>query len=226
MDNYFEMLLQDIRIKDNLTACINCGVCTAICPAAEYYEYEPRTIVVTVQSGDNNKIKELLESDTIWYCGQCMSCKTRCPRQNCPGIIIEALRYLSQKTGLFVKSKKGRQQIYVKETIGENILNLGYCVHPSTVKPERHPEQGPVWEWIYENREEIFSYLGANYEKDGAGTLRKISPEVLDEIRSIFDVTGGLELFEEIEKYSRNAARELGYTEEEFEKYINDIIEE
>jgi len=226
MEDYFKILSEDVRIKDNLTACINCGVCTAICPAAEYYEYEPRTIVVTVQSGDNQKIKELLESDTIWYCGQCMSCKTRCPRQNCPGMIISALRYLSQKTGLFVKSKKGRQQIYIKNSVGKNILEIGYCMHPSRINPDEHPEQGPVWEWIYQNREEFYASLGANYEKDGAGTLRKIPNGVLDEIKSIFEVTGGIELLENIEKYSRIKAQELGYKNGEFDKYINDVIEE
>jgi len=75
---------------------MNCGICTGICPAAEYYHYDPRQVVDLVQSRNNEVIRELLKSETIWYCGQCMSCKTRCPRGNTPGMVIMALRKLSQ----------------------------------------------------------------------------------------------------------------------------------
>jgi len=36
MGDYFSMLKQDVRFKEGLKACMNCGVCTAICPAAEF----------------------------------------------------------------------------------------------------------------------------------------------------------------------------------------------
>ena len=50
MENYYELLMQDIRFEEGLNACMNCGVCTAICPAAEFYDYDPRKIVDTVQT--------------------------------------------------------------------------------------------------------------------------------------------------------------------------------
>ncbi|MDT8309695.1 MAG: 4Fe-4S dicluster domain-containing protein, partial [Bacteroidales bacterium] len=106
----YKKLQQDVRLIEGLHACMNCGICTAICPAAEYYDYDPRTVAVMVQSGNNEKIATLLESDYIWYCGQCMSCKSRCPRNNCPGLIISVLRKISQETGSFIKSSMGRQQ--------------------------------------------------------------------------------------------------------------------
>lgn len=115
---------------------MNCGVCTAICPAAEFYNYDPRVIVETVQRGNEEEIEELLKSDTIWYCGECMSCKTRCPRCNTPGLVIMALRKISQELGYFVYSEKGRQQYALKHVIGESILKRGYCVTPDLVKPE------------------------------------------------------------------------------------------
>ncbi len=103
------MLKEDYRIKEGLKTCINCGTCTAICPAAEFYRYDPRKIVDTVQRGNDSDIEELLKSDVIWYCGECMSCVTRCPRKNGPGLVIMALRNLSAKLGYFVHSEKGRQ---------------------------------------------------------------------------------------------------------------------
>ncbi|MDP4222082.1 MAG: 4Fe-4S dicluster domain-containing protein [Bacteroidota bacterium] len=212
MENYLDLLKQDIRFEEGLNACMNCGVCTAICPAAEFYNYDPRNIVDLVQSGDNEEIEKLLKSDTIWYCGECMSCKTRCPRGNAPGLIIMALRGLSQDLGFFVESEKGRQQLAIKRTVGEWILKYGYCLYLEGVGTDMHPEQGPVWDWIQSNWSEVFKRLGANYKGDGPGILRKIPKEALDEIKKIFDVTGGTKRFEKIEEYSRKKADELDLT--------------
>lgn len=209
MGNLLNRLKEDIRFEEGLKSCMNCGVCTAICPAAEFYNYDPRLMVNLVQSGDEETLLELLKSDTIWYCGQCMSCKTRCPRGNVPGLIIMTLRKLSQEEGYFTESEKGRQQFAIKRTIGENILKYGYCVVPQEVKPHLHPEQGPVWEWVYENTDEVMNRFGGNFGGSGPGVLRKIEEETLQEIDRIFEVTGGHELFDKIEVYSRNKAKQM-----------------
>ena len=209
MENYNELLKQDIRFEEGLNACMNCGVCTAICPAAEFYNYDPRQIVDTVQSADNVEMEKLLKSDSIWYCGECMSCKTRCPRGNAPGLVIMALRALSQELGFFTESEKGRQQLAIKRTVGESILNSGYCVHLDMITPELHPEQGPNWEWVFENRSELVNRLGGNFKGDGPGILRKIPEETLNELRKIFEVTGGIRRYEKIEFYSKKKAIEL-----------------
>jgi heterodisulfide reductase subunit C1 len=205
----YKRLQSDIRLHEGLRACINCGTCTAICPAASFYNYDPKRIATLVQSGKDEEIEKLLKSETIWYCGECMSCKTRCPRGNTPGLIIMALRALSQELGYFVESEKGRQQLAIKRTVGQWILDTGYCLYLHGVTTEMHPEQGPVWDWIQENWEELFDRLGANYKGEGTGILRKIPEEALDEIRKIFAVTGGEERFDKIEKYSRIKAEEL-----------------
>ncbi len=213
MGKYFDCLKEDVRFQEGLSACMNCGVCTAVCPAAEFYNYDPRQIVDTVQSGDDKKIEDLLSGEQIWYCGECMSCKPRCPRGNTPGYIIQSLRTLSQKTGLFVKSEKGRQQLAIKRTVGQNILDLGYCIHPTRIDPEKHPEQGPVWEWINSRPKDVFDRFGDSYDSGNPGAMRRIDDQSLAEIRQIFDETGGTEFFELIEKYSAEAAARMGMTE-------------
>lgn len=225
MVNYFEMLMGDIRFVEGLNSCMNCGICTAICPAAEIYNYDPRVICNIIQTKDNANIEELLKSETIWYCGQCMSCKTRCPRGNTVGMLIQALRSLSQELGFFTESEKGRQQLYLKRTVGQWILDHGYCLFLKGVTTDAHPEQGPVWDWIQENWDDIFERLGANFQKDGPGILRKIPEEALDEIRSIFEETGGMNRFEKIEKFSAQKAKEMkltldGSLENEYIKHI------
>ncbi len=222
----YQKLTQDIRLAEGLKSCMNCGVCTAICPAAEFYDYDPRMIAGIVQSKDESRIEELLKSDVIWYCGECMSCKTRCPRGNTPGLIIMALRSLSQELGFFTESEKGRQQLAIKRVVGENIVNKGYCILPENLVPELHPELGPVGEWIYENRKDVYERVGANYNGEGVGALRKIPQESLDEIHQIFDITGGLERFEQIEHFSKQKAKEMGFEEsgDNYSDYINHIF--
>jgi heterodisulfide reductase subunit C len=210
MESLYNQLLKDIRFVEGMNACMNCGVCTAICPAAEFYNYDPRKIVDDVQEKKDDVIEHLLKSDVIWYCGECMSCKTRCPRGNAPGLIIMALRALSQELGYFVESEKGRQQIAIKRTIGEWILNTGYCVYIDGISTALHPEQGPIWEWVQENRADLLTRLRGNYKGDGPGILRKIPDETLEELKRIFDVTGGSERFEKIERFSKKKADELG----------------
>jgi heterodisulfide reductase subunit C len=222
----YQELTKDVRFEEGLKSCMNCGVCTAICPAAEFYEYDPRIIAGIVQSKDEKRIEELLKSDTIWYCGECMSCKTRCPRTNTVGLIIMALRSLSQELGYFAESEKGRQQLAIKRVVGENIVKRGYCVLPENLVPEMHPEQGPVGEWIYENKEEVLARVGANYNGDGEGALRKIPQESLDEIHRIFEVTGGYERFDKIEFFSKRKAESMGFTENgnNYSDYIGHIF--
>ncbi|MBP8958865.1 MAG: 4Fe-4S dicluster domain-containing protein [Bacteroidales bacterium] len=210
MEGLYNQLLEDVRFREGMNACINCGVCTAICPAAEFYNYDPRKIVNEVQKKDDEVIEALLKSDTIWYCGECMSCKTRCPRGNTPGLIIMALRALSQKTGYFTESEKGRQQFAIKRTIGENIFNYGYCVAAYAVNPDMHPEQGPIWRYIIDHSKEIYERLGVKYDELGEGPLRKIPEDAKEELRKIFEVTGGSDFMKEIEKHSKRKAKELG----------------
>jgi len=196
----YDQIASDVRFKEGLKSCMNCGVCTAICPAAEFSDYDPRVLLSIVQSKDEAEIEKILKSDIIWLCGQCMSCKTRCGRGNCPGQIVSVLRKVSQENGFFLFSKKGKQQLEVIQSIGKNIFTYGYCVHPEALIPEKHPEQGSVWEWMYHNKEKVYEKLGANLDQDGAGTLRKISVESMNELMAIFEVTGGTDFIRKVQE--------------------------
>ena len=218
MDHLFEELEKDYRFREGYHTCINCGTCTAVCPAAEFYRYDPRKIVAIVQTRDDAEIEALLRSDTIWYCGECMSCVTRCPRRNGPGLVIMALRDLSIRLGYFTESEKGRQILPLTHTFARNILNYGYCVHPETFRWEDHMESGPVWKWHTEHLEQSLARQGANYMGEGPGVLRRIPQASLDELKAIFDVTGATERIRLVEEYSAAKAREMGMSMEEYER--------
>lgn len=219
----FKMLMEDVRMREGLKACMNCGVCTAICPAAEFYDYDPRQIVETVQSRDNERIEVLLRSETIWYCGQCMSCRPRCPRGNTPGYIIQALRYLSQKLGYFTESEKGRQQLALKRTIGHNIIAHGYCLVPQEILPDLHPEQGPVWRWVHSHDKDIYPLFTSSYRTEGAGALRKVDEKSMEELHNIFKLSGGSDFFDLIEEHSDRKARQMGY-DGATEEYLHEVF--
>ncbi len=216
METLYEQLAKDVRFQEGMNACINCGTCTAICPAAEFYDYDPRRIVDLVQSKNEAEIERLLRSDAIWFCGECMSCVTRCPRKNAPGLIIMAMRSLSQDLGFFTDSEKGRQQIALKRAIGESILDTGYCLYRRNISYEAHPEAGPIWKWGTEHVDALYKRLGANLDGDGPGVLRKIPQEDLDELKRIFEVTGGMERYEKIERYSAEKATEMGLSMDDY----------
>ncbi len=209
MPTLYEELEKDVRYKEGLNACINCGICTAVCPAAAVSDYDPRQIVNTVQENDEVELEKLLKSDYIWRCGECLSCKTRCPRGNVPCYIVQALRGLSIEKGFFMESEQGRKQLAIKRTVGDHILQYGYCVYIDEVDLETYPEQGPVWKWMRENRESMMKRLGTSYGENRAGTLRNTAKESLDDLKKIFDETGGTARFEKIEKYSSAMAKKL-----------------
>ena len=216
MGKLYEQLTKDYRIKEGLNACINCGTCTAICPAAEFYQYDPRRIVDIVQSKDEQAIEELLKSETIWYCGECMSCVTRCPRKNAAGLIIMALRNLSIETGLFMESEKGRQMYILCKDLNYNVLNYGYCVYPRHFDYPSHPEAGLVWKWESEHLDDVFERLGANLDGNGRGAMRKIPQEDLEQLKRIYDITGATERLEKVRIAGEKKAKEMGLTEAEY----------
>ncbi|MBR5661968.1 MAG: 4Fe-4S dicluster domain-containing protein [Bacteroidales bacterium] len=220
MGKLYDLLMKDYRLKEGLNACINCGTCTAICPAAEFYRYDPRRIVDIVQSKDDDEIEKLLKSDVIWYCGECMSCVTRCPRKNAPGLIIMALRNLSIELGYFIESEKGRQMYLLTKDLCSNVLDYGYCVYPRRFDYEGHPEAGKVWEWEEKHLDDVFERLGGNLDGKGPGAMRRIPQEDLDQLKAIFDETGATARMETVRKAGERKAAELGMSVEEFSKMV------
>ena len=100
----------------------------------------------------------------------------------------------------------------------------GYCIVPRLVKPELHPEQGTVWQWIYDNDKEVYGQFTPVYMRHGAGALRRLDEQSLEEINKIFEVSGGKEMFDSIEEHSDRKARELGYGEGADQQYMMDVF--
>lgn len=60
-----------------LWACIQCGICTAECPAAQFMQHSPRQLIAMIRL---NLKEQVLTSNTYWTCASCYSCTVRCPK--------------------------------------------------------------------------------------------------------------------------------------------------
>ncbi len=73
-----------------LLTCLQCGTCSASCPAAELMDYAPRRLWQLMRLGLRDQV---MNSRTFWLCTQCYACQVRCPR----GILIsETMRHLRE----------------------------------------------------------------------------------------------------------------------------------
>ena len=87
-----DIRLRHITGSERNQYCHQCGKCSSGCLAANFFDFSPRKIVAMVQLG---MIEELLTSEVIWHCAQCLLCKERCPRDAGPSDVIQALQNLA-----------------------------------------------------------------------------------------------------------------------------------
>jgi ferredoxin len=73
----------------DVTACFNCGNCTAVCPLSNGDASFPRRIIRYGQIGDRER---LLASKEVWLCYYCGECSDTCPRQAEPGEFMASAR--------------------------------------------------------------------------------------------------------------------------------------
>ncbi len=222
MSKLVDELKQDIQYQHGMNACLNCGICTAVCPAAEVYDYSPREVMNICQTEDEEWLIDLLKSDKIWFCGQCYSCKPRCPRGNSTADVILALRRLSVRHGYFAESEKGRQQLFAKRVFGENMLKRGYTLTAENITPEHFPELGENWEYYFEHMKEMREWWDVPMDKENSAGSHRIIPEKdMDELRKIYKATGAMELMEAVEK---GMEKKLG-SKKEVEKFWDNWVE-
>jgi heterodisulfide reductase subunit C len=80
-DDGLEEAVGAILARADVEACIQCGRCTASCPAALPSSLRARNVIRAVQDGD---VTPVIDRDDIWHCTTCFSCQERCPK----GVLI------------------------------------------------------------------------------------------------------------------------------------------
>lgn len=94
--SFLEDLLKT-EAGEKLRRCFACGTCSSGCPVhAQVPDFDPRKIIRMALLG---RKEELLNSDEIWLCSTCYTCRERCPQQvGCAELITE-LRNLAAREG-------------------------------------------------------------------------------------------------------------------------------
>ncbi len=100
---------------------------------------------------------------------------------------------------------------------GEAIFGTGHAASISgTPFRKRIGISARVSRRFYRNIDEEFRKVGVCPDMDGSLSGRKVSPETLEEVRSLWYAGGALFLWETIEEWGRKHAEELGLTIDEY----------
>ncbi len=122
IDRGFYELVATFPGGEQIKQCIQCGNCTGSCPVSSRMQYTPRKIIEMVRAGMR---KEVLGSDSIWYCTSCYSCSVRCPRGVKLTDVMYALRCIA-----IIGEEKGKSSIFYN-TFKEIIRRFGRMHEPA-----------------------------------------------------------------------------------------------
>ncbi|MCD6491948.1 MAG: 4Fe-4S dicluster domain-containing protein [Candidatus Korarchaeota archaeon] len=82
---------------ENVYLCYQCGKCSAGCPIADKMDYLPNQVIHFVQM--NNE--KALSTKMIWACAECFNCTVICPRGLDVTKVMEALRIIVLRKGIY-----------------------------------------------------------------------------------------------------------------------------
>lgn len=100
-----------------VTVCMHCGTCSAVCPVVNFMDMHPAALVKAVQ----RSAIDLGNLKVIWACISCMTCVDKCPRDVAPGLVIETLRQLALRNGI---EPRTYSQMPIDETTPSILLVL------------------------------------------------------------------------------------------------------
>ena len=124
---------------EKIDQCLQCGTCSASCPASARMRYSPRIILAALRAG---RLNEVFESPTVWLCASCYSCTVRCPA----GIPFTEVMYELKRMGIskgllrkrasgvaMAKTFVGIVQKYGRSADAELICRYILRTHPAKV---------------------------------------------------------------------------------------------
>jgi heterodisulfide reductase subunit C len=138
MQEIFQDIKSDLRYDHELYGCLNCGICTATCPSAHFYDFSPREIVQLLWTENVEQIYDTMQ-EKIWACAQCMTCASRCPFKNSPGGLIAIMREVAIKHGM--QSAKDVLRPFGRVML--KLITTGNQLSPDMIQPDHFPDWGP-----------------------------------------------------------------------------------
>jgi heterodisulfide reductase subunit C len=189
----FAKVQADVRFKDYVRGCYECGICVAACPSARFYDFSPRKITQTVCREDVETFWGHLNSD-VWNCSQCFSCD-RCPRGNSPGGLITIMREVAITAGLH----SAKMSLEGGERVVYKIMSTGTQVSPDMLQPEAFPDWGPDVRTVSENLD-LWRRALPPETMHTTTTAWEITDETLVELYLIWHMTGVLDMIKAVDE--------------------------
>jgi heterodisulfide reductase subunit C len=167
-------VLKDLKASPDLGIykCVQCGMCTSVCPGASQTEYDPRDMIRRVLEDDET----VIDDEDIWNCFSCYTCNSICPSGNNASEINQILRQMSIDKG------EGIQKIVSFAAYGDSFMELGVGSIPNTFFDVMVKDVGPEYMNLKLNIEDIRADLGL-----GSYILPE---EAINEVESILNNSG------------------------------------
>jgi heterodisulfide reductase subunit C len=159
--------------------CVQCGMCSSVCPAAKRTAYDPKEMLGRVLQDDET----VVDDDTIWYCFSCYTCNSVCPSGNNACEVNQILRQMAIDKG-------DVQRIESFTQYGESFIKKGIGTIPEKYYEDMVSDSGPECMNIKMDIQNIRSSLGlGNYI---------LPDDAVNEIDSILKNSGFMERIEMI----------------------------
>ena len=173
-------------------ACINCGNCTAVCPAFRFADFAPRIVVQKVMhSRSEPELLYQMLDQYIWACFQCYSCWDVCPAQNNPGGLVAIIKEAAVRHGLDSTRK-------VLEPYSRILYKL--TTTGTQITPDMHSSVALFRDWGPHKAElakHLKEYRDAVPVESLAGVMDKswnIDPGTVDELLTIEKEAGVIDM--------------------------------
>ncbi|HSD99500.1 MAG TPA: 4Fe-4S dicluster domain-containing protein, partial [Burkholderiales bacterium] len=138
LEEIFRDIQSDIRYDHELNGCLNCGICTATCPAAHYYDFSPREIVQLLWTENLEGIYDAMQ-EKIWACAQCYTCAARCPFGNSPGGLVMLMR----ETAIKHEMESAKNVLRPFSRVMLKLISTGNQLSPDMINPQHFADWGP-----------------------------------------------------------------------------------
>jgi len=168
-------------VKD-LEKCLQCGKCTAQCPAAKISAYNPRAIIRDLRIGN---VEKVISSHELWLCFFCSGCFATCPRDINFPFAVAMLRYAALSHGYGWNEVKK-----IKDPYAQDYYRTGLSVNEK--------ERNPTIRRAIAKNSGTDGWIRTIRQKIGLSPKRIVSEQALGEIRFISDATGMTDLFKVI----------------------------
>ena len=191
---------------DYYRSCINCGNCTAVCPAFRFADFSPRIVAQKVMhSHDEPELLYQMVDQYIWACFQCYACWDVCPAQNNPGGLVAIIKEAAVRHGL--ESTKRTLEPYSR-------ILYKLSVTGTQITPDMHSSIGPFRDWGPHKAElakHLKEYRDAVPVETLAGVMDKswnVDQKTIDELLTIEKESGVIDML-------KSSAKDVGDVVEE-----------